>query len=95
LIQYSPESSFPHVKGDVVISGMTIGCIGAIGAGYQAAAWFSRASIRRREARALRAILLSDIHHGRRSFSDPAVHDLLVWADTVVASGRDVPLLLR
>lgn len=77
-----------------MISGMTIGCIGALGAGYQVANLISRASMRRREARALRDILLSDIHDGRRSFSDPAVHDVLAWANTVVVSGREVPLPL-
>jgi hypothetical protein len=77
-----------------MISGLTIGLAGAIGAGYQAATMLSRASIRRREARALRSILLNDIHDGRRRVSDPAVQQVLAWTDAVLTSGREVPLPL-
>jgi hypothetical protein len=77
-----------------VISTVTIGCIGAIAVGYQAATAISRASLRRREAKALRAILLTDIEEGRRSFGDPAVQEVLAWANAVVSSGRETPLPL-
>jgi hypothetical protein len=77
-----------------MISGVTIGCIGAIAIGYQAATAISRASLRRREARALRSILLADIQEGRRTFSDPAVQEVLAWANSVVVSGREIPLPL-
>jgi hypothetical protein len=77
-----------------MISGVLVGCVGALGVGYQAATLISRASWRRREARALRSILLSDIEEGRRSFRDPAVQEVLAWANTVVTSGRQIPLPL-
>ena len=62
-----------------------IGLLLALAAGYLAAAAFAPARRRRREARAVRALLLREINSGERSFDDPEVRDLLAWCRVTAA----------
>lgn len=63
-----------------------VGLLLVLAAGYRLAAGWAPARRRRREARAVRRLLLAEIHDGRRSFDDPGVHDLLAWC---AAAGRE------
>jgi hypothetical protein len=69
---------------EFVITEVTIGCVCVIGVAHRAAGALSLASRRRREAKALRTILLDQVTAGRRSAEDPAVRQVLDWADEVV-----------
>ena len=60
--------------------------------GYATASALGPARRRRREARAVRVLLLREIHSGQRSFDDPAVRELLAWCRTRSAASPQAAL---
>lgn len=74
---------------------ITSGFVAVLAAGYFVTPRLSHAARRRRDARALRTHVLSEVEAGRRSLDDEVVTDVLTWCDEVVQTGRDVPLTVR
>jgi len=69
-----------------------VGLVALLALAHHGAGHLSRASRRRREARALRLHLVHEITSGRHSPDDELVEHVLAWCDEVARSGRDIRL---